>query len=287
MYILICKICNKESKNLSYHLNKVHNINAQDYYDKFILENIQDSFANCKNKKKFINIRDGYKKYCNLGWKCKKCQLERNKNVSLNHADVSGSKNSRYDKKKSFEEIEKMRNSLIERNKNLPRETFNPFDLWIKKYGLEEALNREKNRREKEWNTKLDKLSNDDNYSKYLYSSSIELFFIDLLKNMNFNVKTPDHINKWLVDINILDLEYYIQIDGIFYHGLDKKYSLLEEYSKNKGGLYSAVYGKFKKDRDLDLYCIKNNIKFCRLTDIELKQIQSSLNLVNCWNPKY
>jgi len=275
---MICKICNENFNSLYSlvcHIKKYHKMTAQEYYDNNILENNKEKYADCGNEKKFLNLRDGYMQYCILGLRCSDCQKKRNLNVSKNHADVSGKNNPMFGKKRSKEEISKMRKTKLERNKLRDRNDFNPYFIWTKKYGIVEANKREKKRRDKEWSTKLEKISN----QKY-FQSNIEKLFFSFLEKLNIKIEVPNRINRFVVDAYIVNFNYYIQIDGVFYHGLDKRYEDILLFSK-RGGLYETAYRKFVTDRELDLFCIRNNIKLCRFTDLEL---WSSLNSVNCWN---
>jgi len=63
-----CKIenCNKKCKNingLSKHI-KSHNISIQEYYNKFLKKDNEGICLECGNKTGFINLGEGYKKYC-------------------------------------------------------------------------------------------------------------------------------------------------------------------------------------------------------------------------------
>lgn len=63
---MICKMCNKEFKDLfslSNHIKK-HTINKNEYYDKYIKNENEGICLKCKNKTNFISISKGYLKYC-------------------------------------------------------------------------------------------------------------------------------------------------------------------------------------------------------------------------------
>ena len=63
-----CQLCNNEVKNylsLTMHLRRSHkNISLQDYYDQFIIDDINNSFCICDRKKKFTSLEKGYAKTC-------------------------------------------------------------------------------------------------------------------------------------------------------------------------------------------------------------------------------
>lgn len=65
-----CLICGQEFKSLPDHLKK-HNFSQKDYFDKFILKSEDEKICpyyqknpKCKKYKKFLNLREGYSKYC-------------------------------------------------------------------------------------------------------------------------------------------------------------------------------------------------------------------------------
>ena len=74
---MICRICEKECKNaigLTSHINQKHNISSKQYYDKYINKCSEGICKICKNTTSFLNIRDGYRKYCSA--KCAKNDSE-------------------------------------------------------------------------------------------------------------------------------------------------------------------------------------------------------------------
>lgn len=61
-----CKICNNEKqyKQISPHLNKIHNISAKDYYDQYIKDKDEGVCKFCKKETTFVSINQGYKLTC-------------------------------------------------------------------------------------------------------------------------------------------------------------------------------------------------------------------------------
>jgi len=65
-----CMICNKDFKSLTNHL-KYHKISQKEYYDKYLIQNENEKIcimytknSSCKKYSKFLNIQNGYSKYC-------------------------------------------------------------------------------------------------------------------------------------------------------------------------------------------------------------------------------
>jgi hypothetical protein len=76
----------------------------------------------------------------------------------------------------------------------------------------------------------------------------------------NNDVITPIRLNKKLVDFYIQSLNTYVELDGVFWHGLDRP---LEQVT-NKG-----ILKRYNEDRILDVYCLTEKIKLVRITDLE------------------
>jgi hypothetical protein len=73
---------------------------------------------------------------------------------------------------------------------------------------------------------------------------------------------------KHNVDLFIISLNTYIEVDGEYWHGLDRPYEELPD----------AFRAKFDHDRALDTYCVQNAIKLVRVTDLEIKA--NGLNII-------
>ena len=70
-----CKICSKELKNingLAKHIHNQHEMNKEDYYNKYINEISQ--ICICGNTKKFRHLGERYRQYCSV--KCRSNNIE-------------------------------------------------------------------------------------------------------------------------------------------------------------------------------------------------------------------
>jgi hypothetical protein len=69
------------------------------------------------------------------------------------------------------------------------------------------------------------------------------------------------YAHKWMsIDLYIPSIDTYIEVDGVYWHGLDRSYEALSEVTKKK----------YDNDRLLDEHCRTNNIKLVRITDKEV-----------------
>lgn len=72
----------------------------------------------------------------------------------------------------------------------------------------------------------------------------------------------------WLIDARIKSLNVYVQLDGIFWHGLDKPYEDLHPYAKKA----------YDKDRIQDAWFESSGLRLVRITDKEFLLAQKEQN---------
>ena len=66
-----CLICNKKSKRLGQHVKLSHNIEAKDYYDKYLKKENEGICPMCGKNTPFLGITIGYQKHC-----CARCGID-------------------------------------------------------------------------------------------------------------------------------------------------------------------------------------------------------------------
>lgn len=102
---MICEICKLEftsSNLLSKHLSKIHNIDKQQYYDKFLKKEHEGLCLSCGKPTRFKNISSGYFVHCSA--KCSRNDpmvIEKTENTTLSRFGVKNVRNSEYYKIKS------------------------------------------------------------------------------------------------------------------------------------------------------------------------------------------
>lgn len=186
----VCEICGKLiNRNFNVHLSKEHNISSKEYYDRF-LKKEEDGFClNCHKETKFININEGYRKYCSKNClynsssridKIKRTKIENDSYKKQGEKLTSFYKNKDED---FFEKrTEKMKSTKLEKygdenfvNKEKALNTceekygdkfYNNFEQTkktnLERYGVEYSLQNESVRK-KSIETKLEKYG-DENY---------------------------------------------------------------------------------------------------------------------------
>lgn len=70
------------------------------------------------------------------------------------------------------------------------------------------------------------------------------------------------------IDFHVRSLDLYIQVDGVYWHGLDRP---LEEVMVRQGRQGEIIRRKWHRDRALDEYCKQEDIRLARVTDREMK----------------
>ena len=83
------------------------------------------------------------------------------------------------------------------------------------------------------------------------------------------NVKVQQLIErKWSVDFYVINVDTYIQFDGVYWHGLDRPLEQIRTSLKTRD---KAIYLKWVKDRELDTYVSKQGLRLIRITDVMYK----------------
>jgi very-short-patch-repair endonuclease len=123
---------------------------------------------------------------------------------------------------------------------------------------------------EKAWKTKI----KNGSCSK----SNIEEKIAVLLSNNNIVYERQVPVIKQWVDFYLPKYELYLQIDGSYWHGLNRPREIiaLQKTSQDK-----KIYKQILRDEKLNLHMIKNNLKLLRLTDQQINKMSDS-DIINC-----
>lgn len=77
---------------------------------------------------------------------------------------------------------------------------------------------------------------------------------VEQQKKVDHGIRKP-----WLVDVYVKSIDTYVELDGVFWHGLDNPYEQLHESGKKA----------FDRDRKQDIWFKENQMKLVRITDKE------------------
>ena len=97
-------------------------------------------------------------------------------------------------------------------------------------------------------------------------SSMIEHAFCDALTQEHIEFETQVNVFGRPIDVKVDDV--FIQIDGRYWHGLDRS---IDELKKSTSARDVAIYARWKSDREQDEQFKKNGLKLLRFTDLEVK----------------
>lgn len=101
-------------------------------------------------------------------------------------------------------------------------------------------------------------------------SSKVENEFYEYLLNFFIEIERPKLIQNWPIDFYLPKHDVYIQLDGVYWHGLDRPLETIKEF-KNKTD--KQIYKKIITDENQNEYFIKNKLKLLRITDIQFKSL--------------
>lgn len=74
--------------------------------------------------------------------------------------------------------------------------------------------------------------------------------------------------DKWPIDFYVKNIDTYVQLDGVYWHGLDRP---IEEIAKFTTKRDRQIYVKWLTDRDQDAWFKHNDLKLRRITDVEIQ----------------
>ena len=90
-----------------------------------------------------------------------------------------------------------------------------------------------------------------------VYNELCQKFGVDDIKRWVYIKRNG---NNHCVDLHVISIDTYLEVDGVYWHGLDRPYKELHDKTRLK----------FDRDRLLDAYCENNGIRLIRCTDIDV-----------------
>jgi len=88
------------------------------------------------------------------------------------------------------------------------------------------------------------------------------------------NVERQVTIHKWPIDFYVKSIDVYVQLDGVYWHGLDRPIEVIAEHKTNRD---VQIHKKWSTDREQDQWFSTQGLKLVRITDVQL------CNLVNAY----
>lgn len=100
------------------------------------------------------------------------------------------------------------------------------------------------------------------------WSSKIENTFAKTLACVYGEVVRQKRINRWPIDYYVPSIYAYIQLDGVYWHGLDKPIDEIRESTKPRD---IGRAQKWEQDRKQEEWFKSHSLNLIRVTDLEAK----------------
>ena len=111
-----------------------------------------------------------------------------------------------------------------------------------------------------------------------LKQSRTENLCYDVLREIYGDDDVQRHVdvNGWDIDLYVRSLNAYVQIDGVYWHGLDRPVETIMEFKKPRD---RVIYGTILRDQRQREWFEQNGKRLVRFTDKEVKQWQDEKRL--------
>lgn len=116
------------------------------------------------------------------------------------------------------------------------------------------------------------------------FISKAELKLRTLLET-RYGVSNVIH-QKWVnghpIDFYVRSIDTYVQLDGVYWHGLDRP---IDEIAESDSARDASIYQKWLSDRQQDAWFIEHNMRLVRITDVQLSSGSCCLSELACASP--
>lgn len=101
------------------------------------------------------------------------------------------------------------------------------------------------------------------------WSSKVEEEMCAALVEMFGPIQRQKRVHKWPIDAYIPSIDTYVQLDGVYWHGLDRPIELIKESISPRD---IAICQKWNNDREQETWFLKHGLTLFRITDLEFKR---------------
>lgn len=109
--------------------------------------------------------------------------------------------------------------------------------------------------------------------NSYHKSKAEDAFFNFLVQRFGeYNVERQKKVKNWPIDLYVKSIDTYVQIDGVYWHGLDRA---LEEHQATSTLRSKNIIKKWHTDREQEQWFKGNDLRLLRITDIVVHALQS------------
>jgi len=136
----------------------------------------------------------------------------------------------------------------------------------LQKYGVNHVSQSLDTKRKKHRTMKKNKTYGKSNVENKVYDI--------LLKSYgNKSIDRQHSINGWAIDFFIKTLNVYLQVDGIYWHGLDKPREIIESSNSSRN---RCILSTMKRDAIQNKWFEENGLKLIRITDAQIKRMSDT-----------
>jgi hypothetical protein len=117
------------------------------------------------------------------------------------------------------------------------------------------------------------KLANGSYGNSSLAERDLGTVLCELYGQVNEQVRVT---KRWAIDFYVPLLDTYVQLDGVYWHGLDRPIEVIEQFKSSKD---VRIRKKIDNDVAQNAWFEQNRLRLVRFTDIEVKEWQSEARL--------
>jgi len=103
-----------------------------------------------------------------------------------------------------------------------------------------------------------------------IMSSKPERRLVKMLQEVHGDVINHLTVNKWSIDAYVPSTSTYVQLDGIYWHGLDRPLDVIHQRASKGSAIDAEILNKVKRDRDADVWFSQQCLRLVRVTDVEV-----------------
>lgn len=117
---------------------------------------------------------------------------------------------------------------------------------------------------QKAWRTKIQ----NGTCSKSLVEEKMYALLVKKYGTNNVKRQVPI-IGQW-VDFYLLSKKLFIQVDGVYWHGLNRPLEIISQMQTSQD---EKIYKQIFRDQKLNSFMRENNLNFSRITDVQIKTL--------------
>lgn len=86
------------------------------------------------------------------------------------------------------------------------------------------------------------------------------------------DVERQVRVHKWSIDFHVKSIDTYVQLDGVYWHGLDRPLDVIAEHRTKQD---VAIHKKWETDRCQERWFTQKGLRLIRITDEEIKKLDA------------